>query len=382
MRLFINFLKLIILIPQIINFKFNQRVVFLKSSFNMCYDPMSDPLDISKVLENHLYNVYSNMHQDLLNHKLLSKAEEISFAKRFQLMNHVLNTRSMLSSNSSSMISLTNLSNILNISANMISSIIEKGLEAQKSLMKMNYKLVVHTAKAFRGRGVSFTDLVLDGNRGLMKAVEKYDPGKGCRFATYASWWINQAICEGLAERGQKLKLSLTSYKLLVKIKRVLRDDPTMSPSQIASILNLPELKVRWLLYSATPDLRLDGPAFEGLGKDRDSRHTSMTDVVSQDHQYDDGMSLASMLGDVYSDSSSSLFARLCSEVLLPQERSVLLAHMRQARDCSSASLSANSREVSKQLGLGNTVVKHDLKSAIEKLRTALCSRVNSQEDT
>lgn len=79
--------------------------------------------------------------------------------------------------------------------------------DARKTLTESNLKLVISICKKFLGLGLSFQDLIQEGNLGLIEAVEKFDADKGCRFATYATWWIRQAIIRGLANQGRTIRL-------------------------------------------------------------------------------------------------------------------------------------------------------------------------------
>jgi RNA polymerase primary sigma factor len=158
--------------------------------------------------------------------------------------------------------------------------------KARTRLVEKNLRLVVSVAKKYRGYGVPFEDLIQEGNIGLMKAVDKYDPDRGWRFSTYATWWVRQAVGRAVSDKGRTIRLPVHMGEKMRKMARAynglsaeLGREPT--DEEVAGRLGWTAEKVREV-KSAMPDAAsLDKPL--SSGEDASELGSLVEDQASSD---------------------------------------------------------------------------------------------------
>jgi len=210
-------------------------------------------------------------------------AQEIELSRQIQQKARLELTRQELSVRWQRPVSWEEVSTELGIPLSTLRQQLHQGKRAQQRLINANLRLVVSVAKKYLNRGVPFLDLIQEGNVGLMRATEKFDPERGYRFSTYAHWWIRQGITRAIANQARTIRLPVHMVDKVRQLKRTVRDwtrthgrKPT--EAELAQSLAVSPKKLRLIQQAASLPISLDTP----IGHDGESR---LGDILEDEQQ-------------------------------------------------------------------------------------------------
>ena len=237
----------------------------------------------------------------------------------------------------------------------------KKGERAKEKLIKANLRFVVSVAKQYQHQGLSLTDLIDEGNIGLVKAAEKFDETRGFKFISYAVWWIRQSILQAIAEQSRIVRLPLNQVGAISKINQVTNEfiqkhNRRPSIHELADLTGIDEARIRQSQSADNHHMSIDAPF-------SDDDDNSMSDMLASgdDSRTDRGVDFESMSDDLKS---------VLQNTLKERERKIVVECF--GIGCQEKGL----EEIGTEMQLTRERVRQIREKAIEKIRLSGNARV------
>ena len=234
--------------------------------------------------------------------------------------------------------------------------------EARAHMIKANLRLVIKIAKDYSGYGLPLSDLISEGNIGLMTAVDRYDPEKGAKLSSYASWWIKQSVKRALANQGKTIRLPVHAVEKIARVRRItslmteaLGREPTNE--ELSQETGIPLKKLSMIRQAAQRPTSLDAPLNE-------TEQTSFGDVIGDE----------SALDPLEALTSSNLHEQLDDLLGLLDERETKIINSRFGLN---GKKPMNLEEVGREFGVTRERIRQLQNKALEKMRYALHRKDN-----
>lgn len=236
-----------------------------------------------------------------------------------------------------------------------------KGERAKEKLIKANLRFVVSVAKQYQHQGLSLTDLIDEGNIGLVKAAEKFDETRGFKFISYAVWWIRQSILQAIAEQSRIVRLPLNQVSAISKINQVTNEfiqqhNRRPSINELSELTGIDESRIRQSQNADNHHMSIDAPF-------SDDDDNSMADMLSggEDSRTDRSVDFESMSDDLKAVLKKTLKDR---EITIVTECFGIGCHEK------------GLEEIGTEMGLTRERVRQIREKAIEKIRESGNARV------